>query len=735
MSTENFSAIPRVDAHDKVRGRAIYGADRILPRMAHAVLATATIAKGTVRSIDAKAVRAMQGVRLVLTEADVNVAEPAGFLLSGSGYAFQSLQPLESKVISYRGQAVALVVADTLEEAVAGARALEVDYERAAFSVSVDDAAKADIVAQEGSPLPQEMFGDKVAGDPDTAIAAAPVSVYASYRFDSQHQNPMELIATVAEWRGDRLTVHEGTQNAGAIRHGLAKQLGIPPESVEVVSPHAGGGFGQKNSQQSQTLLAAVAARMLGRPVKLVVTREQVFHNASFRPAARHRVSLGADRDGRILGAIHEVDQQTSRHDLFASAVAETTSRLYGIENFRGSERLIRTDVQTPGYMRAPFEHAGTFAFETAVDELAYKLEMDPIAVRVVNDATKDPLTGRPFSSRHLVECLTIGAERFGWEDRRMLPGSMVASNGDLVGWGVGCGAYKAATAPAMARIHARADGAVRVEVSGHEMGQGMRTAIASVLARRLDVSPERIEIVIGDTKGVSPQLTAGSWGTATAIPAVEAVAEALMEALRPLAQDGAMLPPADVLRRAGRKDITVEARHKAPGQPDAVYGRLASGLPAAAGPAYPDFVAMSYIAHFVEVRVERSTRRVRVPRVVSVADCGRVVSPTTAASQVRGGVVGGIGAALLEISEIDTRFGGFLNPDLADYVMPVNADIGEIDVSFIDKPDPFLNTTGVKGLGEVAMTGVAAAVANAIHHATGKRHYALPIRLDQMIS
>ncbi|UHD46004.1 xanthine dehydrogenase family protein molybdopterin-binding subunit [Aureimonas altamirensis] len=734
MTGPGFAPIARVDAQDKVRGRAIYGTDRALPRTVHAVLATAKIARGSIRSIATDTALAVPGVRLILTHEDVEVVEPAQFILAGQGYGFQSIQPLATREIGYKGQPVAVVVADTLEAAMQAVDALDVVYDTEAFQSLIDAASDEDIVAQQGSPLPQEAFGDKIVGDADAAIGSAPVQIDASYVFHAQHQNPIELISTVAHWRGERLVVHEGTQNAGAIQHGLARQFGIDPALVEIISPHAGGGFGQKNSMQSQTFLAAVAARRLGRPVKLVMTREQIFHTASFRPAARHRVRLGATRDGHIVGAVHEVDQQTSRHDLFPSSTASITARLHGIANFRGSERLVRTDVQTPGYMRAPFEHSGTFAFETAIDELAYALSSDPVALRLANDATADPLTGRPFTSRFLAQCLTIGAERFGWSRRRMAAGSMSGESGELIGWGVACGAYKAAVAPAIATIEVHADGAVVVSVSGHEMGQGLRTVVANVVSRRLGIEPGRVDLVLGETRGAAPHLTAGSWGTATAIPAVEAAIDALDEELRRIGAGAEGSSIDAVLRRAGMTRISSQARSKAPGQPDAVYERLVTGLPAASGPVFPDFVAMSYIAHFIEVRVERSTRRISIPRVVSVADCGRVVSPVTAASQVRGGVVGGIGGTLMEISEVDPRHGGFLNADLAEYVVPVNADIGDIEVHFVDEPDPTLNTIGAKGLGEVAMTGVGAAIANAIHHATGRRHRRLPIRIEDML-
>jgi xanthine dehydrogenase YagR molybdenum-binding subunit len=725
----------RVDAHDKVRGATRYAADDTRPGLLHAALVPSRIARGRITGIDTAAAQRVRGVRAVLTHENVGAFDSGGFLMGG-GFGFQSVYPLRSAQVAYRGQSVAMVVADTLEAAREAAALVAVAYEAMAF-VATLDAPDAEPLAQTAV-LPQPMFADRRVGDPEGALAGAAVTVDLRYTLPAQHQNPMEIIATVAEWDSDGvLTIHEPTQNAEGVRHGVAKQLGLDAARVRVLSPTLGGGFGQKNSLQSHTALVAIAARTLGRPVKLVMTRAQLFHNASFRPASRHRVRLGADRHGRLLAAIHEIDQQTSRHDLFPSMGTEITSRLYGIGNFLGQERLVRTDVQTPGYMRAPFEHPAAFAFESAIDEMAYALDRDPVALRLANDAAADPLTGKPFSSRHVAECLVKGSEMFGWARRTMAPGSMRAPDGSQVGWGVAIGTYKAAMAPAIATVRLRSNGAVRVAVGGHEMGQGMRTAIAVTVARALGAPVAAVEILLGDTTAAPQHLTAGSWGTATALPPVQEAAQRLMDDLRQHA--GAAAGEAGVtalalLRASGRPHAEAESRRRAPGQPEQVFGRLTGGLPAAAGPVYPDFVGFSFIAHFVEVRIEPTTRRIRVPRVVSVADCGIVASPRTARSQVEGGVVWGIGAALREVSEVDPRYGGFLNADLAEYVLPVAADIGRIEVDFVGKPDTRLNALGVKGLGEVAMVGVAPAIVNAVFHATGKRLRRLPLMLEDLL-
>jgi xanthine dehydrogenase YagR molybdenum-binding subunit len=727
-----FPDAPRIDAYDKVRGAVLFGADNTRPDILHAALAVATIGKGRIISLDTRAANAVPGIRLILTHENLGHVKSAGFLMAG-GHAFQSLLPMLSAAIAYRGQPIALVVADTLETAIDAAALIQATYSKQPISATLD-APGVETVNQADTPL-KKRFPEISAGDADKAFAAAPVKIDARFTTAPQHHNPIELIATVAGWKDDKLTVHESTQNAEGIRHGLAAALGLPADRVEVISPYVGGGFGQKYAMQMQTVLVAVAARRLGRPIKLVVPRAQIFHDSSFRPAIRHRVRLGADRSGKMVAAIHEVDAQTSRHDLFPAQYATVSSRLYGIKNFRGRERFVRTDVQTPGYMRAPFEHAACFAVECCVDELAYSLGRDPVALRLANDTETDAISKLPLSSRHVGECLRRGAERFGWNKRKMAPQSMRADDGSFIGWGVAIGAYPCFIAPAVARLRVTVEGGVFISIGTHEMGQGIRTALAAAVSRKLGVPTGNVVAVIGDTRAVAQHMTAGSWGTASAVPAASDAADAMLKALAKLTAGGLCgRTPAQILKAAGRASLEVEVRTKGRGQPDAVYDRIAAGQLSFAGPVYPEFVTFSYSAHFVEVRVEPTTARLRIPRVVSVVDCGRVISPRTAASQVRGGVVWGIGAALREASEVDPRYGGFLNAELAEYVVPVNADIGSIEVEFIDKPDFKFNSAGVKGLGEISMVGIAPAITNAVYHATGRRVRMLPIRIEHLL-
>jgi len=743
----------RVDGVDKVMGRPIFAADRILPRMAHAVPVPAAVGKGRIVRMDVSEAQSVPGVLLVLTHQNMDRLNPVGFIFAG-GQAIQSYQPLQSNVIAYRGEPVALVVAESLEAAWEAAYRVHVEYVAAPFTVE-PDAPGAEIVVQAAA-LP--WFHDFVSGNADKALGKAAVVVDETYTAPRQHQNPIELLSAVAEWEGDRLTVHEGTQASQSVQQGLAIALGIDPGKVRVLSPYAGGAFGSKNSMCFHSVMAAVASRHIGRPVKLVVPRAQVFYGTSFRAGTRHRVALGAESSGRIVAGIQETRAQTSRFDLMPFTGAETTSRMYGIPNYRGAATLVRLDTQTPGFMRGPFEMSASFALESAMDELAYRLGQDPIALRIANDTQVDPISGKPYSVRRLKECLVRGAERFGWARRTPAPMSMREADGTLIGWGVAAGGYPALTAPATAAIRLGADGVAHVSVGGHEMGQGIRTAIVLVAADELGLESEKIRLTIGDTNAPPQHITAGAWGTASAGPPVQEAARAIRARLfelatsgdRPLAgagparlelrngrieaPDGRAIDITALLQGAGLESVEAQSQRLAPGLPPDALSRAAKGMAAMAGPEYPDFVAFSYIAHFAEVRVDPRVPRARVSRMVSVVDCGRVVSRRTATSQVYGGLVWGVGTALLEETEVDSRFGGFLNNNLAEYQVPVNGDVRNFEVEFIDEPDPQFNSLGAKGVGEVAAVGATAAIANAVFHATGKRVRDLPIRIEKLL-
>ena len=707
----------RIDARDKVLGVTRYAADVSVSGVLFAMTVPATIAKGHIATLSIAAAMAVPGVVRVLTADDFpSPPQPT----KGTSPP----PPTITTEIAYRGQPVALVVAETLEAAIQGAETIHPTYVEEAFVPLIDSPG----AVREPAKAVQ-------AGDAQQVLAGVKTAVDQHYVSPAQHHNPMEMLSTTAEWRNGKLTIYEGTQSAGPVRASVARSLHLDPAVVEVKSAYVGGAFGQKGAIQRQTAIVARAAMLIGRPVKLVMPRGQIFHNATFRPLSRHHVTIGAGDDGRIAAIRYDADHQQSRKGQFPPAYHESAPQTYGVANYDGTTANVRIDTQDPGYMRAPHPHPSHFALESAIDELAYAAKKDPVAFRLATPATVDPISGHPLSSCFLNECLTQGARRFGWERRTMAPGSMALSDGTLVGWGVASGAYPANMTAAIAILRISADGSSRIAVTAHEFGQGIRTVIAQLLVRELAIDPARLEIAIGDTSVAPQHTTAGSWGTASLVPVVEKAAVAMKAQLTELLAGRS--PAGDIHRQLAtvrRPFLQVEVGNTGPGQDAAALDRLRAGGMAKIGPDYPTFSTFSYIAHFVEVRVEPRTRRVRVPRVVSVADCGRVVSPRTAASQVRGGITMALGAALREATEVDPRYGGWLNDDLADYVVSVNADIGDIDVAFVDRPDTLFNAAGSKGLGEVSMVGAAGAVANAVFHATGRRIRKMPIRIDDLI-
>lgn len=744
----------RVDGREKVMGKPLYGADRLPARTVFAVPVAATVGKARITAIDTRAAERVKGVLAIITYSSMDRLQKVEFSFAG-GQAIQSHLPMQGPEVRYRGECIALTVAETTEAAYEAASLVLATYEEQPFEVEMNAGGGTEVLQARATAY----FPDFVKGDPVPLIDAAPISVDAVYYSAAQHHNPMEMLSTVAEWHDGSLVVHEGTQAAQAMKMGLAIALGLPDDKVRVISPYIGGAFGQRGAISPHTILAAVAARRVGRPLKLTVPRAQIFHATSFRAATEHHIRIGAGRDGRFVGGLHLVRSQTSRFDLMPYTGEETTSRVYGWPTFRGATTLVQLDTQTPGFMRAPMEMASFFALESAVDELAEKLAMDPVELRILNDAKNDPISGKPFSSRNLVRCLQLGAERFGWSRRNPAPRSMQTDNGALVGWGVAAGAYPAYITPAIARIRMHADGKVDLSVGAHEMGQGIRSAIAAVAADELGVPPGRLRILIGDTIVPPQHVTSGATGAATVSIPISKASLRLRHALAELAVKGgraafAGADPAVTRLRGGRlhlpsgesasvADILVAARvphvdgianSTAPGMSDGAFNQAALGKVAFSGPEFPTHVSFSYIAHFVEVQIDPLLPRARVTRMLSVADCGRVLSRRTAESQLLGGLVWGIGSALTEASEVDARFGGFLNNNIAEYQIPANADVRSLEVELLDAPDLVFSEIGAKGVGEVACVGAAAAIANAIYHATGKRVRNLPVRIEAFI-
>lgn len=722
MQTGPLPDIARVDAYDKVRGTTLFAADQRFARPLYAMLVPARTAKGRLTKLDTDAAQAVPGVVRILTERDF---PPPPNPPAGGEEGPPPPPPTFQSEIGYRGQSIALVLAETLEAAIEGAEAVTASYTEQPFASKINSKAAR-----------REPAEEKKAGNAVAALARTQSQVDQSYISPTQHHNPIEMLATSAAFEDGRLTIHECTQHSAGVRGAVARTLGLDPAMIDVKSPYIGGGFGQKGTPYGHSAIVARAAILAGRPVKLVIPRSQIFHLATYRPESHHRVRLGADQSGKMTAAIYHAEHEQSPQGHFSPTdYHEATSRLYGIENYLGTAADIRIDRQNPGYMRCPHPQPSCFAFESAVDELASQMGRDPVGFRLANDGRTDPITGKPYSSRYLKECIEEGARRFGWSRRTPEPGSMRLADGTQVGWGMAVGAYPSMIVPAIATLRVGADGRSRFAVSGHEMGQGIRTSIANVLIQGLGIDGNRLEIAIGDTSAAPQHITAGSWGSAGSVPVAAKAVDRMQAALRELL--GARAVPGNIHRQLAivkRPYLEIQVSEIGPGQNAEALQSLRQGAYAVAGPEFAEFTTMSFIAHFVEVHVEPRTRRVRMPRAVSIADCGRVISPRTAMSQIYGGVVWGFSATLREGTEIDPRYGGYLNCDLADYVVAVNADIGDIDVGLINQPDPLANSMGLKGLGEVVMAGASAAIVNAIHHATGKRIRRMPVRIEDLL-
>ena len=744
--------VPRVDGVAKVTGAARFGADHHVDGAAWAYLVTSAIAKGRVRDIDESAARSVAGVLEVLTHRNVGHAIEPGEIILNAGHMATTVAPLRSDRVYHAEQIVAVVVAEMFEAARAAAAAVAVTYDAEPPTASFDSPGVTDVQAKTIGEAELSV------GDFNRAYAGAPMTVDQWYETPPQHHNPMELFQATCAWDGANLTVWESSQSVTAYRHGLAKQLGIDPKHVRVISPFVGGAFGSRGELAQSTALVALAARRLGRPVKLVATRRQGFSLRTFRAETRHHVRLGADRAGRLRALSHHGWELTSRTDRFALAGIEATARLYACHHVDARVRNAEADRQTPGFMRAPPETPYMFALESAVDELAYAVGVDPVDLRRRNETQHEPIHGLPFSSRSLVQCYDAAAEAFGWAGRDPRVGSM--RDGEwLVGYGCATAMYPAQIAPANCRVTLSVDGRVTVETGSHEIGTGLYTILAQTAADVLGVPLARVTVLLGDSDLPAAPLTAGSSttasvGTVVAKACVEVrdklAAAAVKTAGGPLhgrdaatlrLRDDRLVAPtgeAEPLTQAahrvnGGKPIVVDASNNPDGAPPLIGPMLVrKGLAAiVSGSQHRDAVRYAFGAQFVEVRVHRTTGEIRAPRLVGVFAAGRIMNPRTARSQLSGGQIWGLSSALLEATEIDRRTARYANPDLAEYHLPTCADVPSVTTIMVPEEDRLVNPLGVKGVGELGVVGVNAAVANAVYHATGVRVRNLPVRVD----
>ncbi len=676
----------RTEGRDKVTGAARYAYEYPVPGAAYLWPVQSVVARGTVRALDDTAARAVPGTIAVLWHRN---APP---LAQGDD---AELDVLQSDRVAYRGQLVAAVVAETLEAAREAAARVVVSYAEQPHSVVLSPSDPQLYAPEQVNPgFPT----DSSDGSVDEAVARASYLVDQTYRTPALHNNPMEPHSSIASWEGDRLTVWDSNQAPSEVADSLAQLFGLAAERVRVVSEHVGGGFGSKGTARPIVVLAAMAARVTGRPVKFAASRHAMFSLVGYRTPTIQRIRLAADENGRLLGLAHQVVEQTSRIFEFAEQTGEVSRHMYAAPNRLVTHRLARLDVPTPRWMRAPGECPGMYALESAMDELAIAVGLDPIELRRRNEPTVDPFSGEPFSSRHYLDCLAEGAERFGWADRHR--GGRRRGRW-LVGSGVAGSTYPVNIMPSTASAHADPDGGFTVSIAAADIGQGARTVLRQIAADALGVELSRVSVRLGDSSLPKASVAGGSSGTSSWGWAVTKACRGLLGRLR----DGV---PAGGLTETA--DITDE---------------LASPPPVSRN---------AYGAQFVEVAVDADTAEVRLRRVLGVFAAGRIINPVLARSQLIGGMTMGLSMALHEEGVLDPRFGDFVNHDLAEYHVAVNADVPEIEAWWLDERDDQLSPAGGKGIGEIGIVGTAAAVANAVADATGCRIRDLPIRPDKLL-
>ncbi|MFF5168177.1 xanthine dehydrogenase family protein molybdopterin-binding subunit [[Kitasatospora] papulosa] len=683
--------VVRREGRDKVTGTARYAAEHTSADCLYGWIVPATVPTGRVTAIRTADALAVPGVHTVLTHDNApRLKEPDDPILA----------VLQDDRVPHRGWPVALVLAESLEAARAGASAVHAEYTTTGHDVVLTG-------DHPGLYIPEEANGGhpglRERGDAMRAFEAAPVRIDATYTLHGLHNHPMEPHASTARWSDGHLTVHDSSQGSTAVRNSLATALGLDRNRITVVSEHVGGGFGSKGTPRPQSVLAAMAARHTGRPVQLALPRRYMAAIVGHRAPTLQRVRLGADRDGVLSSVSHEIVTQTSRIKEFVEQAAVPARVMYASPHSRTEHRVVALDVPSPSWMRAPGEASGMYALESAMDELACALGIDPVELRLRNEPQAEPDSGRPFSSRNLAACLTQGAARFGWNDRDPRPAAREEGPW-LLGTGVASATYPVLVSRSAASAQAAPDGSYRVRVNATDIGTGARTVLAQIAASVLGTDPENVQVDVGSSDLPTASVAGGSSGTASWGSAVHKAATALV---RRLAEHTGPLPPDGLTVTADTGDETAQ---------ESPYARHAFG------------------AHFAEVAVDSLTGEVRVRRLLGMYAAGRILNSRTARSQFIGGMVMGLGMALTEGSTMDPAFGDFTESDLASYHVPSCADVPDIQAHWIDEDDPHLNRMGSKGIGEIGIVGTAAALGNAVRHATGARLRTLPLTPDKLL-
>ena len=710
-------SIARVDGRLKVMGAAKYAAEFARPRLAYGALIQSTIANGRVIRIDSSAAKSAPGVVQILTRENAPHFRPYPDDLRKPGAPGENRVPLQDDEIYHDGQHLGVVVADSFEQATYAASLVQVTYQSRPPVVTLNDER-----AQKNASAPDKFAGrDELQhkrGDVGSALATAAHKIDFVYSTPIENHNPIETYSTTSEWEAaDRLLIHECTRGIKQLQRIVANAFGLPHENVRIICPFIGGAFGSKAFQWSHTLLAAAAAKLVQRPVKLTLTRPQMFDSAGQRARTEQRLSVGADKNGKLTGLRHATTTHTSPTHDYTEPCGNMSRLLYSCPNVEVSHRLVRLNLTTPCPMRAPGETPGVYALECAMDELALEIDIDPVEFRLRNYAELDEYKNRPWSSKKLRECYQRGAEKFGWSKRNKKPGSTRAVDGSQIGFGMATAVYPAGQQKTGATAILNKDGTVVVRCATHEIGTGTYTTMSQFAADTLGIPIEKVRFELGDSQFPYAPNNGGSWMTASVAPAVMGACRALQKKVADLAgswpNDSAQLD--GLFARAGQEPIQAEFNS----EPNTEEREK--------------FTFLSYGAIFVEVQVD-VFGQVRVKRAVGVYDMGRMINPRLARSQIVGGLLFGFSTALMEGTVPDEKTGRIVNANLAEYHVAVHADTPELDIDFINEPDPHMSDLGARGIGEIGIVGAPAAVANAIFNATGKRVRDLPITPDKLI-
>jgi len=735
MDNKFYKDDDRVDGVEKVTGRARYTADQRIDNVVYGVFVTSTIARGAIKNILVSEAKNAPGVLSIISHLNcppIPGYQPHNKELNKRGFEWRGLKVFGSNMVYHYGQPVALVVATTWEKAVQAARLVKPEYLPEPFETDFESLRKNEAKLKK--------ISDYKRGEED-AYKKADVYVEGEFHIPIETHNPMEMHATIAIWEGeDKLTVYDKSQGPRNTQLELARNFGLEEKNVRVITEYVGGAFGAALRSWPHVPAACIAAKMLKRPVKIVLNRKQMFSTVGYRPQSWQRISIGAGKDGKLTGITHHAVSNTSRYEDFREGIVNASQFLYACPNVNTSYKILPLDLNTPTWMRGPGEASGALALECALDELAYKLNMDPVELRLINHADIHPVSKLPWSSKFLKECYAAGKEMIGWSNRPAVPRTL-KDNGMLVGYGMGGGVFGAGRGNAAVKAILKKDGSLLLQSAVSDMGPGTATAMVKIAAGKMQMPENRIRFMLGDTDFPPGPTQGGSTTTSTLGNGVSMVCDTLINTLKEMA----------IASTEGFKSHTA-------GDLDIINGELISRLEAPlkislgslvsqsgkeqieviqesgrASAEAAKYAMNSFSAHFVKLHVDPATGQIQLKNIVATGDGGKIISPKTARSQMIGGAVGGIGMALTEELLVDHATGKYINDNLESYRVPRHKDVPHIDTFFPDKPDPVINAMGSKGVGEIALVGFAAAVANAVYNATGKRIYRLPIKPEDI--